>query len=333
VKYSYVIGLVVLITTNSIAQSPSVGQKPSVPSSAWQVDSKPALTRGASGSWDEQGIGEVSVVRGADKWLMFYEGIGASETGSRRGFGLATSADATAWQKQGDQPAFAPVDLPDDRVASPSITRWKDQFWMGYLFLNGNRDRDNSNALLLAFRLARSNDGTNWREFFAAKHTPISSEESSKCRPCLYSDPQVNALELWWIGSDEKGDALFHSISRDGITWSKTSALPASEIDARPILCARVYPSGKFYILVYVAEVEEGKAWSVVTKVSDNARSWSAKGPSEFSLPIASAPWMLFTKDGARLFYTAHEESRRDPPDTRTVLRSAFCPKAQYEPR
>jgi hypothetical protein len=287
--------------------------------------------RGPAGSWDDQGIGEVSVVRAPDKWLMFYEGLGASATGRHLGFGLATSSDGATWRKQGDQPVFDAVDSPDEGVASPSVTRWKDQFWMGYLFLNGNDE--NSDTRTVSLRLANSNDGTNWREFFAAKHTPIDPKLIGNDRPCLYSDPQVKALELWWIGGEGKNRALFHSISHDAISWSKASTLLASEIDARPILCARVYPSGSFYIIVYVVELPEENAWKVVTKISDNARTWSSKGPPEFSLPMPSAPWMVFTSEGARLFYLAREESKRDPPDTRTLVRSAFCPKAAYEPR
>jgi GMP synthase-like glutamine amidotransferase len=94
-----------------------------------------------------------------------------------------------------------------------------------------------------------------------------------------------------------------------------------------------MYPSGKFYIIVYVVELPEENGWKVVTKISDNARTWTSKGPPEFSLPMPSDPWMIFTNEGARLFYLAREESKRDPPDTRTLARSAFCPKAAYEPR
>jgi hypothetical protein len=326
-----VIGLSLLIATGLYGQSRPAAAAATAIQAGWQLDSKPALTRGPPGSWDDQGIGEVSVVRAPDKWLMFYEGLGASEIGRRPGFGLATSSDGILWQKHGDRPVFAPVDSPNDGAASPSVTRWKDEFWMGYLFLSGSDDKSGTRTLSL--RLAHSNDGTNWRDFFAAKRTPIDPEQIGNDRPCLYSDPQIKALELWWIGGEGKNRALFHSISRDAISWSKPSTLAASEIDARPILCARVYPSGKFYIIVYAVESEEADGWKVVTKISDNARTWSSRGPPEFSLPMASDPWMVFTSEGARLLYLAREESKRDPPDTRTLLRSAFCPKSAYGPK
>ena len=327
--WASVIGLSLLIGTSLYGQSQTATTAAPV-QPAWQLDPNPALTRGSAGSWDDQGIGEVSVVRAPDKWLMFYEGLGPSATGGHLGFGLAASSDGVVWRKQGDQPVFTPVDLANDRAASPSVTHWKDQFWMGYLFLNGNDENSDS---MLSLRLANSNDGANWREFFAAKHPPIDPKLIGNGRPCLYSDPQVKALELWWIGGEGKNRALFHSISRDAISWSKPSTLLTSEIDTRPILCARVYPSGRFYIIVYVVELPEENAWKVVTKISDNARTWSSKGPPEFSLPMPSAPWMVFTSEGARLFYLAREESKHDPPDTRTLVRSAFCPKAEYEPR
>jgi hypothetical protein len=324
------IGLSLLIGTSLYGQS-ATPAKPTPVQTGWRVDPNPALTRGPAGSWDDQGIGEVSVVRAGNKWLLIYEGLGASETGRRPGFGLATSSDGIGWQKQRDQPVFAPVDSPDDRVAAPSVTRWKDEFWMGYLSVD--RSADDSDSGTLSFRLAHSNDGTNWRESLAGKEIPIDSNSLGNDRPCLYSDPQVKALELWWIGAEGNKRALFHSISRDGTSWSNPSTLPASEIDARPILCARVYPSGKFYIIVYVVELPEENGWRIVTKISDNARTWTSKGPPEFSIPMPSAPWMIFTSEGARVFYLAREQSKRDPPDMRTLVRSAFCPKAAYEPR
>ena len=120
-----------------------------------------------------------------------------------------------------------------------------------------------------------------------------------------------------------------HSISRDGKVWSRPNAQPTSDFDSRKVCCARVYPSGEFYILTYVAEKEAGK-FSVVTKTSRDARRWTAKGPPEFPLvshAAHSAPWMLFEADGARLFYGEEQ------PDNTLVLRSAFCEKKNYEPR
>jgi hypothetical protein len=98
-----------------------------------------------------------------------------------------------------------------------------------------------------------------------------------------------------------------------------------------------VYPAGDYYILVYVAhEKGIGGDTRVVTKISQNARSWSTAGPPEFKLGPHwqhSVPSIVFEKNGARLFYC--QPRMPDPtkwlgprdPIQGTVLRTAFCPK------
>ena len=75
--------------------------------------------------------------------------------------------------------------------------------------------------------------------------------------------------------------------------------------------CARIEHSGDHDILTYVA-VDEDHGPRLVTKVSQNGRDWSAGEPSEFPLPVwfswsaqweQAAPSIVFTKEGARLYY------------------------------
>src|SRR5437667_281503 len=84
---------------------------------------------------------------------------------------------------------------------------------------------------------------------------------------------------------DRRGKpALCHSVSRDGLTWSKPNMQPAAAIDSREILGTRVYPSGDFFVLVYLASDSPNKA-EIVTKISRDAVTWQRKGPPEFVLP------------------------------------------------
>ena len=103
----------------------------------------------------------------------------------------------------------------------------------------------------------------------------------------------------------------------------------------------RLYPSGNYYVLVYVAHDENKNRFSIVTKISREARSWFSKGPPEFVVerPLRGLiPAMIFTAEGARLFYsqglevkdTDAEKSGRETPSRGCVLRTAFCPKSTY---
>ena len=109
------------------------------------------------------------------------------------------------------------------------------------------------------------------------------------------------------------------------------------EIDAREVSSVRVYPSGDFTILVYVAEDHPNHA-SIATKIARNARSWTVQGPPEF--PIERSGWhivpeMVFNSEGARLFYTEplyvdRASDWRKSAVRGAILRTAFCPKSAY---
>src|SRR5207302_9021290 len=103
-------------------------------------------------------------------------------------------------------------------------------------------------------------------------------------------------------------------------------------MDSRGIFGARVYPYGNFFDWGYLASDSRSKA-EIVTKISRDAVTWQAKGPPEFVLPTAdsrniSMPEMVFTPEGARLFYS--ETQLGESGFRGAVLRSAFCPKSGY---
>src|SRR6266446_993327 len=75
------------------------------------------------------------------------------------------------------------------------------------------------------------------------------------------------------------------------------------------------------FILSYVAYDESKQQHFLVTKTSRNARDWYSNGPPGFPLPSHikhSAPWLVFERSGARLFYSAQQS------DNTQQLRSAF---------
>jgi hypothetical protein len=298
--------------------------------SPWKIDPQPALAPGLPGSWDDYAIASPSILRLPDKKLvLFYEGVRFDRSGLHRGSGMAESRDGIAWTKHDQNPLFSPTLKKIETWSSPSAAHWKEKFWLIYLVSDDPFRREKQSERFDPVpswsRLARSEDGLTWDLMRDAK-PPGGSAAYFPIRPWLYGDD--TALHLWWIGpAGERDRALFHSVSRDGETWSMPNQQPAKEIDSREICCARIYPSGDYYILSYVAYDESKHQHFLVTKTSRNARTWTAGGPPEFLLEshwMHSPPMLLFQPDGARLFYSAKE------PDETVTLRSARCSKSDY---
>ncbi|HWX16120.1 MAG TPA: hypothetical protein VNY07_05985 [Chthoniobacterales bacterium] len=298
-------------------------------SSPWKIDTQPALAPGMVGEWDDWAIASPTILKAAGKWWMFYEGVRFDHDGLQRGGGIAVSENGVTWTKHTQNPLFSPALKEVETWSSPSVAHWKDKFWLVYLASDDPFRREKQSERFDPvpgwFRVASSEDGLTWDPVRGAK-PPRGSADYFPIRPSLYAEE--TALHLWWIGLvGEQDRALFHSVSRDGETWSMPNQQPAKELDSREICCARVYPSGDYYILTYVAFDEKKQQHFVVTKISRNARSWAAQGPPEFLLEshwMHSPPTLLFQPDGARLFYSAKE------PDETVALRSAWCSKTDY---
>jgi hypothetical protein len=298
----------------------------------WQIAAGPALLPGEIGSWDDFAIRDVAIVRVDRKWLMLYKGIGLSEDERTCGLGLAVSNDGASWEKPLDEPIVSMN--ANEEALSPGLVRWNGEFCAAYVaqrLPTNNKDLD---LIEPRVEVASSEDGWIWQPRGKAGIS-FKVPKSIFLRVGFYADS--SRLHLWWIGADEKKDpVLCHSVSRDGSTWSKPNMQPASGIDSREILGVRAYPSGDFFVLVYLVRLNPNEV-HVVTKISRDAISWQAKGPPEFVLPDSrniAMPEMVFTSDGARLFYseTRFAATRRSSktPQRGAVLRTAFCPKSAY---
>jgi predicted GH43/DUF377 family glycosyl hydrolase len=311
----------------------------------WKVDNLPALSPGNPPAWDDFAIASASVTRLPEKWLMLYEGVSLNEDGESHAFGAAESADGVKWNKRPENPVFVPSEHEWEIVTAPSITRWRDDWIALYMVNRGlafqEKTPEDFNLPQEWVRLARSADGLNWETLAEIKGIPFKQTKHARLRPCIYSDR--DALHIWWIGAgDQDEPALLHSVSRDGEKWSKPNQQLTSEIDSRHMACARVQPSGDYYILTYLA-FDEKNGPRLVTKVSQNARTWAASGLPDFSLPAyfnytvkreQAVPSIIFSKEGARLFYVdllfGRDTQQPNPWQDAArgaVLRTAFSPK------
>jgi predicted GH43/DUF377 family glycosyl hydrolase len=301
-------------------------------SSSWKIDDAAALAPGEGSAWDSQSITYPSVVRTHDRWLLIYQGTAIDEAGPHTAFGCAESNDGVAWKKLSDTPVFLPDTGSEQLAEAPNFTAWKSGFLMVYLvnpfLVHSERSLGEQERSGPEVRLAQSTDALRWRDL-RLRHLPLGGEANADSASCIYADKGL--LYLWWLAVANDKPVLCHSVSRDGFAWSKPSTQPTSEIDSRPISGARVYPSGDFYILSYVAYDDSKQQHFLVTKVSRDARSWARKGPPEFALPQPCVPFVVFTAAGARMYYDEHERTPDGRVSMYATLRSAFCAKASYE--
>lgn len=311
----------------------------------WKLSREPVLAPGLPGEWDDFAIASASVFRLSDKWFMLYEGVAFGEDGRSSAFGAAESPDGVKWKKRPENPVFVPAQHEWEIVTAPSVTKWHDNWLMVYVVNRsvtfGENKPEDFDLPKRSVRIARSTDGLNWEVVREIKGISFKQTKYALTRPCIYF--YQDALHLWWIGANKDGEpTLFHSISQDGEKWSEATQQLTTKIDSRPMACARIEHSGDHDILTYVA-VDEDHGPRLVTKVSQNGRDWSAGEPSEFPLPVwfswsaqweQAAPSIVFTKEGARLYYvdllfagkTEKPYPKRDPVRG-AVLRTAFCPK------
>jgi predicted GH43/DUF377 family glycosyl hydrolase len=303
-----------------------------VEKTSWQVAEQAALAPGTLGSWDDFAIRGSSILRTADGFTMFYKAVTFSGQERSGGIGTARSADGITWQKSNDNPILTSRTNENEDITSFTATQWNNQFWAAFAV---RRDEDENSWV----ELARSDDGTVWEPAGRIDGLPLEPAGSVSAQPCLYAEARI--LHLWWVGRSNGQSFLCHSISRDARTWMQPTMQPTTEIDPREISAVRIYPSGNYYILVYIAHDEDRNRFSIVTKISREARSWFAKGPPEFVVeqpPRDLIPAMIFTAEGARLFFPELlPVKNRDPetnpqkhPSRGCVLRTAFCPKSAY---
>jgi predicted GH43/DUF377 family glycosyl hydrolase len=294
---------------------------------SWQVAEQTVLTPGEFGSWDDFAIREASILRTDNSFTMFYKAVAFSGQERTCGIGIARSTDGLTWQKSKDNPIFTPGEGADEQVASFTATKWNGQFWAVFAVPQEEDEKPR-------VELARSDEGIVWQPAGRIEGLPFETGSIS-AQPCLYAEGQI--LHLWWVGESGGKAFLYHSISRDAKTWRPPTMQPTSEIDSREMSAVRIYPSGDYYVLVYAAHDEDKNRFSIVTKISREARSWFSKGPPEFVVdrPLRGLiPAMIFTADGARLFFPeslpVKEVDTRKSPSRGSVLRTAFCPKSAY---
>jgi len=199
----------------------------------WQVsNSRPVLTVGQSGAWDDYTVGLGYIFKENGVYKMYYAGMQEPHTGKRQ-IGLATSTDGIHWEKYSN-----PVMLSTSSqyfLGVHSIIKFDSLYYMYY-------DASPENDYVFNINLATSVDGIHWTKY---ENNPILipdepwEEESISYATIVQSDNEYKMT--YSLGAQ---DAIGMAYSIDGIRWNKDKANPVFKLsDAVNGWCTKIsYP-------------------------------------------------------------------------------------------
>jgi len=157
---------------------PTVGHAVSTDYRTWQ-ELPDALTPGPPGAWDDLTVWTGSIVRGIDRWHMFYTGGNRREGARVQRIGRADSDDLRTWRRHGTQPVstadrrwyerLGDSDWPEECWRDPWV--YADPAGDGWHMLITARARTGPIRARGVIGHARSTDLTHW-EVHPALTTP-----------------------------------------------------------------------------------------------------------------------------------------------------------------
>jgi predicted GH43/DUF377 family glycosyl hydrolase len=173
---------------------PQIGLARSTDGLRWNKESRPVLTTGPAGSWDERGVADPYAIV-IDKYIyIFFLG---QDRARRQRLGVARSTDGLTWEKLRANPILelgGPGTFDEVGLGEPAVWQSNSSYWMLYT----GRDRNENRAL----GLARSQDGVNWKRVTDAAVLTGSNPWDSK----VVCDPHVEVsgseLHVWFGGGD-----------------------------------------------------------------------------------------------------------------------------------
>lgn len=194
------------------------------PLGPWEVDPEPALSPGPKGAWDGVAVGDASVVRTENGYVMYYAGFGNFHDGGfsskRANIGMATSQDGLVWTKYDDPETDGALFSSSDPVLSASVD---DTDWDSFRLVDPNVQQTQEGWTMvyrgasfdsaMAVGLAVSSDGISWER---ASEQPIITKKDIGQEiyfATLVSRPDKDLLYLE-LGSLDRTDAYVATRSR-----------------------------------------------------------------------------------------------------------------------
>jgi len=231
----------------------------------------PVLNLGASGTWDDYGVGHPTVLFDGTEYQMWYGGYDGLNTR----IGYATSADGIEWEKHSANPV---LDLgesgtwDDAHIGAPTVLFNGTEYQMWYAARGAN------------YRIgyASSTDGIVWTKH--PDNPVLDLGESGTWDDYGVYSPTVlfdgAEYQMWYSGSDGSNGRIGYATSADGIVWTKHPDNPVLDIgesgtwDDAHIGYATVLFNGTEYQMWYSGH--DGPNWRIGYATSVPTRAYYA---------------------------------------------------------
>ena len=199
--------------------------------------SKPILSLGALGTFDEFGTYPVSVVRDKDKVIAYYGGWTRCESVPFNvAIGCAVSGDnGVTFQKKGSGPVLSYSANEPFVLSGPKIRRFNDQ-WVLY-YIAGKKWLPNNGRPEPVYRIRRatSEDGLNWtkfdRDIISVK---LEADECQASPDVFYYNEMYHMFFCYRYSLNyrgkEGGYRIGYASSKDGLIWTRDDSKAGIDI-------------------------------------------------------------------------------------------------------
>ena len=284
------------------------------------------LDLGAHGAFDDEWVGCPTVLRVADKYLMWYSSYFDSRSPSG-GIGLAVSSDGVHWERAAMSRHVLRVGdagmLDAGQIMGPCVLRHRDGFRMWYTGMDDVPDGDRIRRYRVF--LAESEDGVAWRRANGGQPVidlgPIGSVDSVQvATPSVLRDG--DSYRMWYAAwSKAHGHTICAAHSADGVSWIR-------DRNGRPVIGLpsdsygpEVCRMGNQYLMLFMTLKSSAQLYGAV---SDDGCEWTMVNDSEPILPAGEAhefdaaiqghAAMMIENGILRVWYTGY---RRNPDSER----------------
>ncbi len=179
---------------------------------------EPVLLPGQAGEWDDGHVGEPTVIKIENKYIMYYGGF-SSESSNLWNIGRAESFDGIVWTKD-ELPILQSGNFWDGMISPQSVLEINGLYFLYY----SGRNYNESNY---SIGLAISQDGKSWEKY--TNNPIITASQSWEGLGTYY--PEVHVLEnglfeMYYMNAFTYLSSFGRAYSSNGIDWEKDPLNP-----------------------------------------------------------------------------------------------------------
>lgn len=202
------------------------------------IDSKPIVTRGKAGTWDDTYTDPGAVVYHDGMFHMFRNGFRAWPATVQIGY--VTSPDGLTWTKQGDDPVLYTKDVPYAGIAAlaSSVVVEDDGTWVLYFYTWETRGAPGRSGVGRATAKNPKGPWTVDAELVMTRGSAGEWDDQQVFAPAVLKTSE--GYVMYYAGTNKAGiQRIGRATSTDGVHWTKyndaaTTAAPFAESD--PVL-------------------------------------------------------------------------------------------------